>query len=304
MSYARILVKQKDIGVNNVCSLLNFSKSTYYKCKDRDEAFKEKYASTRAFIERIIKNNSFYGVKRIQAELNQTYGVEVGRDALGRLLKLWGLSLKRRVCRTKPSMIRKILLLLANKTNILIRSNVTEPLQAVSSDISELKYRYGKVYLCVHKDVVGQMVYGYSLSTVMDTALVKKSFMMALRRMKKLLNTRSIKNKDIIFHSDQGSQYTSYEYVQSVLDVGRISYSTPGTPTENPGQESFFGRLKDECRNEITELESAEEVVQFVHRRIRYYNTRRLHTSINYQSPFSFTKAFVKKGLGGMVISG
>lgn len=232
-----------------MCNLFGFSKSTFYKSTDKEERFKEKYSNIKKFIEKIIKDNSFYGVKRIQAELQQRCSVEIGRDALSRLLKLWGLSLNRNLRKTKPSMICKILLMLSGKVNILIRSNISEPLQAISSDITELKYKYGKVYLCVHKDVVGQMVYGYSLSNIMDTKIVKESLKIAVGKIKKILTVKNIKNKDIIFHSDQGSQYTSYEYVTDILKLGILSYSNPGTPTENSGQESFFGRLKGECRD-------------------------------------------------------
>jgi hypothetical protein len=39
-----------------------------------------------------------------------------------------------------------------------------------------------------------------------------------------------------------------------------LAYSAPGTPTENPGQESFFGRLKDENRDGFKEMETFEEL--------------------------------------------
>jgi len=249
-----------------------------------------------------LKDNSFYGVKRIKAELKQKYNIEVGRDTLGKLLKLWGLSLKRNVRKNKPSMIKKIVLLLSDKVNIMIRSNITEPFQAISSDITEIRFKNGKFYLCVHKDVIGQVVYGFDVSNTMDTILVKTSLNLAVSKLKKILKVKNIKDRNIIFHSDQGSQYTSYDYVNSVLEVGRISFSTPGTPTENPGQESFFGRFKEECRNDILEIETYEEAKKFVIKRMKYYNNKRLHTSINYQSPFSFTKAFLKNCQSGLVI--
>jgi len=299
-----MLVKDKEIGVNSACKLFGVSKDTFYSCRDKDERFKEKHTNIKKFIEKIIKENSFYGVKRIKAELKQRYSIEIGRDVLGKLLKLWGLSLKRKVKRTKPSMIKKIIMLLSDKANILTRSNIIAPFQAISSDITELRCKSGKFYLCVHKDVFGQIVYGYSISRVMDTVMVKESLSIAIKKIKKLLKVKSFKERDIIFHQDQGSQYTSYDYVNSVLDVGRISFSTPGTPTENPGQESFFGRFKEECKDELLEIESFEEAKRFVENRLKYYNTRRLHTSINYQSPFSFTKSFLNNCLSGTVSLG
>ncbi len=248
-----------------------------------------------------MKDNSFYGVKRIQAELKQRYNIEIGRDRLGKLSKLWGLGLKRKIKKNKLSMIRKIILLLADKANILIRTNITEPFQAISSDITELSFKHGKFYLCVHKDIFGQVVYGYDIGQQMDKSLVKNSLNRAVCKIKKMLKLKSLKDKEIIFHSDQGSQYTSYDYVNLILNVGRISFSTPGTPTDNPGQESFFGRFKEECRDEIQEIETYADAKKFVEKRIKYYNTKRLHTSINYKSPFSFTKAFLKMKESGTV---
>lgn len=60
--------------------------------------------------------------------------------------------------------------------------------------------------------------------------------------MSKYCSKKELRN--IIWHQDQGSQYTSYKYVNTVLETGR--YRSQGkVPTDNASQESFFGRLKD-----------------------------------------------------------
>ena len=139
----------------------------------------------------------------------------------------------------------------------------------------------------MHKDALGQMVYGYDVAENMETDLVLSS----LKKVLQFLKKKKIKlRKETLFHSDQGSQYTSYEYVNAVLQVGKLSYSTPGTPTENPRQESFFGRFKDEWRDEIKELKSFTEVKKFIESKIKYYNFKRLHTSTQNQTPYFFTK--------------
>jgi putative transposase len=189
--------------------------------------------------------------------------------------------------------IQKILIKLSDKVNLLIRRKITAPLQAVSSDISKIYYNQGKTscYLCVHKDVKGQEVYGYEVAETMETELVMKSLSKACKRIRRLI--QSIPKK-ILFHQDQGSQYTSYEYVEAVLQVGKLSYSRPGTPTENPGQESFFGRFKDEWREEIQELTAYKEVKRFINKKIRYYNKERIHTSIGYTTPAAYTQTYLK----------
>ena len=132
------------------------------------------------------------------------------------------------------------------------------------------------------------MVYGWELSLKQDLKLVMASFNKALRKTRKQIS------KDTIWHQDQGSQYTSYKYIQTVLNIGRISFSQKGTPTENPGQESFFGRLKDENRTEFLECETFEKLKRKMAEKINYYNNERIHTSIGYQPPRSFTESHLK----------
>ncbi len=293
MEFARSEVRKKTFGVNRICQLTGISKATFYGHIDPREKFEEKYQHLKKKIEKIIQKNPAYGIKRIKRALLDKYKAVVGRDNLGKLLKIWGLSLKRKIKKKQRSVIQKILISLSDRTNLLIRIALSEPLQAITSDISEMIFNKGKekCYLCVHKDALGQMVYGYAVSKNMMTDLVLSSLKKALRFLKK----KKIKlKKDILFHSDQGSQFTGYDYVNAVLQIGKLSYSKPGTPTENPGQESFFGRFKDEWREEIAELKSFPEVEKFIKSKIKYYNYQRLHTSIKNQTPYFFTKNSLK----------
>jgi transposase InsO family protein len=267
---------------------LGLSKNTYYNARDPKEKFLEKYAKLKSYVESVIEENSHYGIRRIKQELFDTYEITVGRDVLGKLLKLWGLSLKRNIRKQKPNILEKILQAIGDRANILKRIKLTAPLQAISSDITELNFKGGKAYLCVHKDVYGQMVYGWALGLNMKTELVMRSFNMALKRVSKLFKV----SWKIIFHQDRGSQYTSYDYVEAMSQNNcLISYSQKGTPTDNPGQESFFGRFKSECAGEISEIETFEQLEKFVKSKIIYYNERRLHTSIGYTTPEKFTKS-------------
>jgi transposase InsO family protein len=203
------------------------------------------------------------------------------------------LQLKRKIRKKKVSIIKKILIFLANRTNLLIRTAINVPFQAISSDISEIFYDHGrkKAYLSIHKDVFGQLVYGWQLSQTMETKLVISSFKKAKKSIRKLINQIP---KKLLCHSDQGSQYTSYEYVDAVLKSNmRLSYSTPGTPTENPGQESFFGRFKDENQDEIDEIRDFKELQKFISKRINYYNRKRIHTSTGYQTPLKFIQIYI-----------
>lgn len=270
---------------------MGISKTTYYNSVDPVERFEKKYINIKSFVKKVIKKNPGYGIRRTKKELDEKYDVQVGRDTLGKLLNLWGMSLGRNIKTKHPNMIQKILLSLASRANLLIRSKINKPFEALTSDITELNYLGGKAYFCVHKDVFGQMVYGWSLGLTMETSLVIKSLKMAVIRIKQL--SGKLKKKPIM-HQDRGTQYTSYKYVQAVLKFAKISYSDPGTPTHNPGQESFFGRFKDDWKDEIAEIETFEELEKFVKEKIKYYNYERRHTSTGLISPWKFTKSFLK----------
>jgi len=275
---------------------MGISKATYYAAKNPEDRFETKYLEIKDKVIAIIDKDSSYGIRRIKAELEEIYQIEIGRDTLAKLLKLWGLNLKRKIKTKKPNMIQKILTALADRTNLLIRTVITTPFQALSSDISELKYRGGKAYLCVHKDVFGQMVYGWSLGLTMETTLVINSLHMAKTTIMKMMKKVNLKDElKPILHQDRGSQYTSHQYVQEALEWTTLSYSNPGTPTHNPGQESFFGRFKDQWRDEIAEIETFQQLEKFVQNKINYYNQERRHTSIGLKPPYTFTKSFLEK---------
>lgn len=227
--------------MNQICRVLGISKATYYHNQNPTDKFEAKYLNIKSFITKVIDKHSAYGVNRIKAELEETYQIKVGRDTLLKLLKLWRLSLRRKVSRKHLNPIQKILISLSSWANLLIRIKLEAPFQAITSDMTTLLYRGGKAHLCVHKDAYGQMVHGWSLDLSMETNLVIKSLTMATQRIYSMAGRL---NHKLIYHQDRGRKYTSHQYVEVILKVGIISYSDPGTPTHNPGQESFYGRLK------------------------------------------------------------
>lgn len=290
------MVEKKLFGVNRICRLLGLSKKTYYYGKSPAERQNAKYLSLKPKLWKIIKRHPKYGVLRIKADLLRRFKITIGRDTLNSLLKLWALSLPTRVLPPPPSGISQILCHVADKANLLIRSEITRPLQAISTDMTGLIFNHGKnkLYLSVHKDVFGQMVYGWKMSPCQTEDLVIDSFTQARHTIEHLAH-HTLEELQLMQHQDRGSQYTGYHYVDTVLSSGaRLSYSDPGTPTHNPGQESFFGRLKVEWADEMYELETQEEVITFVNKKIVDYNTDRLHTSLGNVPPEEFTKKFLK----------
>jgi putative transposase len=227
---------------------LGISKDTYYNSKDKQSTLTDKYSSLKPKIAKIIRHNSYYGYPRIKKALLEKYNIVINHKLLLKLLKLWSLELKRKTRKKKKTWITKTLEFLQSRANLLRRAQskgkLTEPFQAVVSDITEIVYQGGKAYLCVHMDLIGKYVYGWSLSLSPDRHLIINSFNKTKRKLKyfgiKVL-TR------IIFHQDRGTQYTSADYIIAVLNAGAyLSYSKKGEPGDNAVNEAFFSRLKDE----------------------------------------------------------
>ncbi len=95
--------------------------------------------------------------------------------------------------------------------------------------------------------------------------------------------------RDLIHHSDRGSQYASHDY-RDVLDQAGImcSMSRRGNCWDNAVAESFFGTLKMELLYELplqTRSATRSAVADYIE---AFYNVRRRHSSLDYQSPVEF----------------
>jgi putative transposase len=92
----------------------------------------------------------------------------------------------------------------------------------------------------------------------------------------------------LIYHSDQGSQYTSGEYQQMLKDRGiEVSMNGVGTWYENAPMESFFGTLKSEWTYHRTYRTCGEARTDLFYYIEAFYNRRRLHSALGYLSPTS-----------------
>ena len=96
--------------------------------------------------------------------------------------------------------------------------------------------------------------------------------------------------------SDKGPEGTPEFIAQALRDwlavrgAGTI-YIEPGKPWQNGFGESFNGKLRDECLNANAFLSVLEASVELEEWRV-WYNTERLHSSLGYQTPADFKKAW------------
>jgi len=258
------------------------------------EKLNKKYLFLKQIFCKIIKHNPSYGYRRISKALSSTYNLKINHKLIRKLLKLWGLELKRSIRKRKRKWIDVILQYLQSRANLvkkmILNNKLNSCFQVIVSDITEIHYKSKKAYLCVHMDYIGKMIYGWYLSKSPDASLIKKSFNKAVEKIKSY--NRSI--KQIVFHQDRGSVYTGNEYMSAVLkNDGYLSYSRKGEPGDNAVNESFFSRFKEENADIFLEAKDFDKLYRLINRQIKYYNQKRFHSSIGYNTPFDFTKLFL-----------
>jgi transposase InsO family protein len=95
------------------------------------------------------------------------------------------------------------------------------------------------------------------------------------------------KPKDgVIFHSDLGSQYTSEDFEKVIKKFKMVqSFSYKGSPYDNACIESFHAILKKEEVNHVTYLDFHSAKVELFKYIEGWYNRKRIHGSIGYQTP-------------------
>ena len=150
-----------------------------------------------------------------------------------------------------------------------------------AGDITYIATNLGWVYLAVVLDLKNKEAIGYEISKNIDSELSMSALgnAIALRG----------KHKDLIFHSDRGSQYSSKKYKAMLEKNGIVgSMSASGCPYDNSCMESFFASLKKEL-NYRKKYATIDDVKTDVFRYIElFYNRKRLHSSLGYMSPVEY----------------
>uniref|UniRef100_UPI0004916504 IS3 family transposase n=1 Tax=Paenibacillus sp. UNC451MF TaxID=1449063 RepID=UPI0004916504 len=154
------------------------------------------------------------------------------------------------------------------------------PMQKLVTDITYLPYGGKILYLSSILDLYNGEIVAYSIADKQDTAFV-------LDTLNQLPG-----GSGMMLHSDQGSVYTSWAYQQAVKGKGiTMSMSRKGTPADNAPIESFHSTLKSETFYlEGLTCTTTAIVEQTVRDYIHYYNSIRIQTKLNNQSPINFRR--------------
>lgn len=163
--------------------------------------------------------------------------------------------------------------------------NVPRPNHVWASDITYIPLKSSFAYLCVIMDLFSRKIIAWKLSLKIDTALVKDTFLKAFYSRKP--------STSLIFHSDRGSQYTSFIF-RKLLDSFDIiqSFSKLSHPWDNAVLESFFKYMKKEELHRRTFSSFSQIKLSCFEYIEGFYNPIRPHSANFMLSPNSKELAF------------
>lgn len=223
-------------------------------------------------------SGEIYGAPRVHATL-AAQGARHGRKRIARLMReagLVGVSRRRggvvttrrdRVARPAPDLVDR-------------NFSAEAPNQLWVGDITFVPTAAGFLYLAVVVDAWSRRVVGWSMASHLRTELVLDALEMAVMQRRP---------RDVIHHSDQGSQYTSLAFGGRCREAGvRPSMGSVGDAYDNAMCESFFATLECELldrRRFASQAQARMAVFTFIE---GFYNPVRLHSALGYRSPIRY----------------
>jgi putative transposase len=265
--------------VQRACLMLGVSVSGYYDWKVRPPSARTlRHAWLAGEIAQVHKDSGgTYGTLRVTAELRYGRGIHVGKEQvhlLMRRLGIYGLP-KRRLPR--GARVGK-----ASSLDLVRRRFSAEgPDRLWMTDITEHPTKEGKIYCCAVIDAFSRMVVGWSIDSRQTGLLVTNALGMALRR--------RAPTEGGIIHSDQGVQFASWVFSQTVTEAGLASsVGAVGTPFDNAMVEAFWARMQVELLNRRrwkTRVELATAIHDYIE---TWHNTHRRHSALNMLTPTEY----------------
>lgn len=229
--------------------------------------------------------NGAYGWPRVWREL-AARGLRAGKERVRKAMRADGLRArgKRKFRVTTDSSHG-----LPVSPNLLERKfDVAEPNRVWTGDITYVWTDEGWVYLAVVIDLFSRRIVGFSMSERMTRQLVLDALHMAWFQRRPA--------PGLIFHSDRGSQYASGDFQKQLTEFGmKGSMSRRADCWDNAVTETLFGSLKVERLHGMrfaTRRQGKDEVFDW----LRFYNHKRLHSTLGYVSPMAFEQAAEAKG--------
>jgi len=153
--------------------------------------------------------------------------------------------------------------------------------EAWTTDVTHIMTAQGWLYLAGVLDVYSRKIIGWAMAERLDAPLVVAALQMAIARRQP--------TAAVIVHSDRGAEFASGVYRKTLASHGLLpSMSRTGNCYDNAHIESFWSSLKHELvyrQRFETRAEARRAIFDYIE---SFYNRRRLHSSLGYQSPLDF----------------
>jgi len=261
---------------------MEVSRSGYYKYLQEIPAIKKMQEMRLIFEVKVLAQETrlSYGKRRISKAL-KLKGFNIGIFAARALMQKTGIVCKQR---------RRYKITTNSNHNLRVADNilnrqfiVTAPNRAWVTDITYIRTKEGWLYVAAVLDLFSRRIIGWAMENHMRELLVTNALQMAL--------IKRMPPADLLHHSDRGIQYVSLNY-QSILKKSNIivSMSRKGNCWDNAVMERFWSSLKSERVNHqsyTTRFEAKHDIINYIE---RFYNEKRLHSSLNYLTPAQFEK--------------
>lgn len=265
LDFARGKLRRR-ISVRRQCELLDLSRSALYY---RPVPVSAKELRLMNRIDEIYTKWPFMGSRKIQALLNQEC-LDVGRDHVRTLMGKMGLYAiypKRNLSRQHPE--HRIYPYLLKDAVITAANHVW------SADITYVRLAQGFVYLTAIIDWYSRHVLAWGLSNTLEADFCVTALKEAIASY----------GAPSIFNTDQGAQFTSVDFTEELLKSGvQISMDGKGRALDNVFVERLWRSVKYEDIY-LHDYRTIPEVKNGLKNYFEFYNTKRPHQSLGYQTP-------------------
>ena len=290
MRFRLVEAERAEHPVSLLCSVLHVTRQGFYAWRSRPPSRRELEDRE---LERLIRHvfcesRETYGAPRVHAELQDEYGLRVSRKRVARLMRQLGIEgVSRRGKRKLPARAASEAPAAPDLVRRDFRSSGPDRLWV--ADITYVPTWEGFLFLACVVDAWSRRCVGWSMRADLRSELVIDALGMAVQRRRP--NGRGI------HHSDRGSQYTSLAFGKTLSDAGVLpSMGRRGDAFDNALMESFFATLETELIDRHTFKTRDQARLELFHYLEGFYNPRRRHSALGYQSPERFEQQMTREG--------
>jgi putative transposase len=283
LKFACIELHVLEFEVRLMCRVLSVSSSGFYAWRKRGPSSRSILDQRLALRIRAVhaEVKQRYGAVKVYKELKGS-GVPCGKNRVAKLMRREGLRSRRTPAFRITTDSRHTHPIAENhlqrRFDVRLHPAIN---RSWAADMTYVPTREGWLYLAVVLDLASRRIVGWSIDKILDRPMTQRALEMALR------NRRP--RPGGLHHSDRGGQYASHEYQRLLTEHGmKVSMSRAGDCWDNAVVESFFRTLKAELVNGSkwhTRREASVALVQFIE---VWYNRRRRHQALGYQTPAQF----------------